>query len=511
VIISFFKLKPKIMKRHLSLSILFAFLLYSAYGQIISQYIETSSGSTPKGIEIWNNSDTELDFSVHNLVIEKGTNGAIPSADYTINSGKLSPWKVLVAGTSDLQTITESNGSSFFLKAFTFNGDDALVIKYDGVITDVFGNPGSDPGTAWTGNGVSTANQNIALKDGIENGNTTGWTDPSLRFEIISTDNTSLGFGIAPVIITGTFQIQPIVLNGFSYILQRGPGSSQQFTLSGAGLYNDAIVTPPADFEISTDNVNFGDLAISLPETSGVLPLTTIFVRLKAGLETGRYFNEILTVTSIGAIKVTLTLNGRVNYSDEMQLPNGWINEFHYDNIGTDIDEFIEIVIDNAALFDMNDFSVSLYNGSDGKMYGSQTVNNFNPGIIYNGFSLFTWYPGSLQNGPDGFSIDYKGEAILLLSYEGSFTATDGPATGMISFDTPFVESNTKTLIGRSLQLVETGNRYSHFRWVEHADSPGIINNCQNFGEPLPPVPVDYRIILSFFFLIALKIIIKRV
>jgi hypothetical protein len=511
VIISFFKLKPKTMKRHLSLSILLIFLLISAYGQILSQYIETSSGSTPKGIEIWNNSDTELNFSTNNLVIEKGTNGAIPSADFTINTGKLSPWKVLVVGTSDLQTITESNGSSFFLKAFTFNGDDALVIKYGGVITDVFGIPGTDPGTAWSGNGVSTANQNITLLEGVETGDSDGWTDPSQRFETISTDNSTVGFGVAPIHISGTLLVQPLVLDGFFYIFQQGTSRDQQFILSGAGLYNDVIVTPPADFEISTDNVNFGGSAISLPESSGVLPLTTIFVRLKAGLETGRYFNETLSVTSIGAIKVKLTLNGRVNYSEEMQLPNGWINEFHYDNIGTDIDEFIEIVIDNAALFDMDDFSVSLYNGSDGKMYGSQTVNNFNHGLTYNGFSLFTWYPGSLQNGPDGFSIDYKGEAILLLSYEGSFTATDGPATGMISFDTPFVESNTKTLIGHSLQLVETGNRYPHFRWVDHTASPGMINNHQNFGEPMPSVPVDYRIILSLFILIALKIIIKRV
>jgi hypothetical protein len=507
----FFILKPKTMKRHLSLLFLFTFLLFSLYGQIISQYIETSSGSTPKGIEIWNNTDTELNFNSNNLVIEKGTNGAIPSVDFSITSGKLSPWEVLVAGTSDLQTITENNGSSFFLKAFTFNGDDALVIKFGGIVTDVFGNPGSDPGTAWSGNGVSTANQNIALLDGVETGDINGWTDPSQRFETISTDNSAVGFGIAPVHITGTLQVQPIVLNEFSYVLQLGPSNSQLFTLSGTGLYNDVEVTPPSDFEISTDNVLFQSSAITLPHSSGTLPQTTIFVRLKEGLDVGRYFNEILSVTSVGAIEKTVICNGRVNYSAEMRLPNAWINEFHYDNISTDIDEFIEIVIENASLFDMADFSVSLYNGGDGKVYGSETVNHFTFGSTNNGFSFYTWYPGSLQNGPDGFSINYKEEAILLLSYEGSFTATDGPATGMISYDTGIAQSNTKTLIGHSLQLVETGNRYSHFRWVDSPASPGIINNHQNFGEPMPPVPVDYRIILLVFILIALRIIYKRI
>lgn len=44
----------------------------SASAQIISQYIETESGTSPKGIEIWNNTASTLDFSIDNLVIEKG-------------------------------------------------------------------------------------------------------------------------------------------------------------------------------------------------------------------------------------------------------------------------------------------------------------------------------------------------------------------------------------------------------------------------------------------------------
>ncbi len=46
------------------------------FGQIISQYVETESGSNPKGIEIWNNTTSEMDFSINNLIIQQGTNGA---------------------------------------------------------------------------------------------------------------------------------------------------------------------------------------------------------------------------------------------------------------------------------------------------------------------------------------------------------------------------------------------------------------------------------------------------
>jgi hypothetical protein len=182
---------------------IFLFLLWTTFsyninGQIISQYIETTSGATPKGIEIWNNTAETLDFSVNNLVIEKGANGSSPSVYYTLSSGTLAARAVIVIGTSDLQTTTESNGATFYLKAFDFNGDDALVVKSGATTTDVFGEPGSDPGTSWNGDGVSTANNNISLKDGITTGDTDGWTDPSIRFETTANGTTDTGFGIAP-------------------------------------------------------------------------------------------------------------------------------------------------------------------------------------------------------------------------------------------------------------------------------------------------------------------------
>ncbi len=41
---------------------------------------------------------------------------------------------------------------------------------------------------------------------------------------------------------------------------------------------------------------------------------------------------------------------------------NAWINEFHYDNTGTDVNEFVEIVIENAGTYTLSDFRVDLYN-----------------------------------------------------------------------------------------------------------------------------------------------------
>jgi hypothetical protein len=191
---------------HGMLALFLVFLFNSnGWGQIISQYIETNSGSIPKGLEIWNNTASTLDFSTNNLVIQQGTNGDALSdiSNTTISSGTLAPNAVLVIGTSDLGTYLTDQGLSSVLyssNTFTFNGDDALAVKYGGSITDIFGTPGSDPGTSWTGGSVSTANQNISLLSGITSGDLVGWTDPSLRFSTISTTPVSdmSGFGIAP-------------------------------------------------------------------------------------------------------------------------------------------------------------------------------------------------------------------------------------------------------------------------------------------------------------------------
>ena len=64
---------------------------------LISQYVETNSGTTPKGIELWNPTASDITFSPGNaLTIEQGTNGATPTTLVTINSGGLPAGGVLV-------------------------------------------------------------------------------------------------------------------------------------------------------------------------------------------------------------------------------------------------------------------------------------------------------------------------------------------------------------------------------------------------------------------------------
>jgi hypothetical protein len=165
---------------------------------------------------------------------------------------------------------------------------------------------------------------------------------------------------------------------------------------------------------------------------------------------------------------------------------NAWINEFHYDDIGTDTLEFLEVVIENPSNYSLSLFSVVLYNGSSSMLspYDTKTLNVFTPGASTGNFTLYKYnYPkDGIQNGPpDGMALVYNGTVIAgqFLSYEGTFTALTGVAAGMTSVDIGVSESGT-TPEGYSLQLSGSGSVYSDFTWQpESASTPGALNTGQ--------------------------------
>lgn len=270
------------MKHKNLLKIAFTLFLMLSLGkmnsQIISQYVETNSGLVPKGIEIWNNTAATLDFATNNLIIQQGTNGGVPGnlAGTLIDSGFLAPGEVLVIGTSDIGTYLIEQGLFVRFVSFglSFNGDDALVVRYGSTTTDVFGNSGSDPGSAWSGSGVSTANQNIRLLSSITTGDLDGWTDPSTRFETVGITPATLpaglsGFGVPPnsSLWTGAIDTDwstagnwvdgvPTATNGF--VIPSGltnyPTASSAVTIASGIMYSGASLIAQDDF---TGNVTY--------------------------------------------------------------------------------------------------------------------------------------------------------------------------------------------------------------------------------------------------------------
>jgi len=171
---------------------------------------------------------------------------------------------------------------------------------------------------------------------------------------------------------------------------------------------------------------------------------------------------------------------------------NIWLNELHYDNAGTDEGEFIEIVLENAASYELADFTISLYNGYNQTVYDSVELDQFLIGDTVDDYSIYYYiFPSNgIQNGsPDGVAIDYQGDLITgqFLSYEGEFEALDGPALGLVSTDIG-VEEESGTPVGESLQLQGIGGSYADFAWEGPlTESPGSENPNQTIGEITEP------------------------
>ena len=176
--------------------------------------------------------------------------------------------------------------------------------------------------------------------------------------------------------------------------------------------------------------------------------------------------------------------------------PNAWVNEIHYDNDGSDTGEFVEIVLEAPGTYDLSNFTVVRYNGSNGELYGTETVNNLSAGNSPDGFTTYTWEPSSLQNGPDGVALCYQGNPVFsggtqqFLSYEGNFTAADGCASGATSTDIGVSEPSSSP-IGESLQLAGDGSgentTYDDYTWAQPSSkTSGALNDNQEISQTIP-------------------------
>ena len=174
-----------------------------------------------------------------------------------------------------------------------------------------------------------------------------------------------------------------------------------------------------------------------------------------------------------------------------------FVNEFHYDNTGTDQGEFIEVAAGPGFSGNFSDLDVLLYDGSTGKVY--RTINlgssEFTRTTTANGFNLFVVGSGvTIQNGPDGIAIVNRvsRQVIQFISYEGSFAAADGIASTTVppSVSTNIgVSQNGSEAVGTSaLGLVGNGGVYADFTWAKIAGphSKGAVNMGQNLVNHVP-------------------------
>lgn len=169
-----------------------------------------------------------------------------------------------------------------------------------------------------------------------------------------------------------------------------------------------------------------------------------------------------------------------------------WINEFHYDNVGTDTGEFVEVVIapGGPAAATVN---ITLYNGANGLSYNSLNLASATLGSLVNGYQFYVWSlpTNGIQNGsPDGIALDVSGVLDEFISYEGTFAGVGGPANGITSVDIGVSQNGTEP-IGSSLGLTGTGADQTDFTWAAFSSPPasGATPGNPNVGQTLVPAP----------------------
>lgn len=160
-----------------------------------------------------------------------------------------------------------------------------------------------------------------------------------------------------------------------------------------------------------------------------------------------------------------------------------YINEFHYDNTGIDAGEFIEVA--GPAGTDLSTYFITLYNGANGLSYAGTALPT--PlqlsGVIDDeggGVGAVAFFIGGIQNGaPDGIALSKVGSTdVQFLSYEGTFVASDGVASGLLSADIGVSEGEGVTPVGYSLEYDEGTSSWI----VSPNDTPGDFVQGNDVG-----------------------------
>ncbi len=150
----------------------------------------------------------------------------------------------------------------------------------------------------------------VRLKAGLSINTYTG--NISIQSSGVNTQNIALSgsVGNAPVVVNTSVTS----IAGFSYNESAGPSGIRSFTISGSGLLNGITINAPTGYEISifgsTSFIGFKTFTIS--QSNGLVAPTTIYVRLKAGLNADVYMDN-LTISTNGTSSKTVSLSGAVN------------------------------------------------------------------------------------------------------------------------------------------------------------------------------------------------------
>ena len=246
-----------------------------------SEYIEGSSFN--KALEIFNGTGAAVDLAAGNYDVQIFSNGSTTAGSTIALSGNIMNESVFV--------ISEDSAAQALLDAadqlsgsLSFNGDDAVVLRKNGVVIDSIGQIGTDPGSEWFANGVGTQNETIRriFAVCVGDSNPDDSFDPSLQWASFAQDNFADigshsadcgGTGLLPLLLSeivvtpteGEF-IEIHNPNGVAVDLSDVYLSDATFATGGVFYYN--IVT--GTLASTGGGGSFGDFSARFPDGASI-------------------------------------------------------------------------------------------------------------------------------------------------------------------------------------------------------------------------------------------------
>ncbi|GET29149.1 hypothetical protein [Prolixibacter sp. SD074] len=244
-------------------------------------------------------------------------------------------------------------------------------------------------------------------------------------------------------------------------------------------LFSQTTPHLPVDGDSPVEDTDFSDdealIVIDKDTTAAEVYIPGNETRWYAQIIPYRGSDETTNVKTDGTIPETTLITPLDD------LPNAWINEFHYSD-SVDDHAQVEIILENAENYLLDDFNLIHYNGNGGTIIDEFNLAENVSFVNEITFSLILIDCDELQKGPDGLAISYQHKIVQFISYEGPVTATEGDATGLTSIEIA-PEETTTTPANFSIQLTGPGSYYEDFTWEDPAESSfGAVNTGQTLA-----------------------------
>ncbi len=338
--------------------------------------------------------------------------------------------------------------------------------------------------------------------DGLQNGGNDGFALVTAANEVVELLSYEGAFTVAAgqAFAAGMTAVDVLVSEASTTpvghsISRAGDGTWAAPAANSFGACNDDVGTPPPPDVVATVSVapltttivagGSANFTATARTAAGVtIPSATFTWSSSNPLIATVNASGVATGLAAGAVTITAT-SGTISGTASLTItaaptaPGVRFAEVHYDNVGTDVNEKIEIEGPAGTL--LTGFSVVLYDGTSRTAYSTRALTGSIPATCGARGVVVLDYPESIQNGsPDGMAlVNAAGGIVEFLSYEGSFTASGGPADGRSSTDIGVSENGSP--YGQSLQRSADGAS-----WAVPATS--TFGGCNGTGV-FPPQP----------------------